>query len=409
MKMLVRLAWRNLWRHKRRTWLTVGAMIFSNVLLVFMISLQLGTYRMMIDNTLNAFSGHIQVQHHLYKDDAKIRHSIPQIIQLTEKIREELPDIAISARAITFALASSEKRSFGMQIIGIEPEYEASVSSLPGLIKEGRYLQDINAEEIVIGRVLARNLKVQVGDELTLLGSGYDGSFAAGIARIVGVYESGLNDLDRGMAEMPLAYFQELFAMDERGHAIVLNVGELFATDSRLQQVLKLIENNNELVARDWIDLQPGLMQAIQADMSSAWFMYGILIILVAFSVLNTQLMSVLERTREFGITMALGLKPGKLSRLILLETTLMATMGLLLGCFIGYLLSLYFQHYGFYYPGMEEMAAKFNLQDRIYPSISLLSVFFGPLIVFIFSIAAAIYPALRLHFLHPVTAMRAA
>lgn len=409
MSIIFRLAWRNLWRHKRRTWLTVGAMIFSNTLLVFMISLQLGTYRMMIENTLNAFSGHIQVQHKSYHNDPKIRYSIPDIVKLAQKLRDALHINSISARATAFALASSEKRSYGIQIVGVQPETESKVSTLPGLIKEGRYLRDSHAEEIVIGKALARNLKVNIGDEVTLLGGGRDGSFAAGIVTVIGIYESGLLDLDRGMVEMPLGYFQQLFSMGDHGHVIVVNVADLFAVNKIQQQINRLIKDNKDLVSLDWTELQPGLMQAIQADMSSAWFMYGILIILVAFSVLNTQLMSVLERTREFGITMALGLKPRSLSRLILLETGVMASLGLLIGCFIGFVVTLYFSHYGFTYPGMEEMADKFNLPDRMYPSVSIISVLFGPTVVYLFSILASVYPALRLHLLRPVNAMRAA
>lgn len=409
MNILFRLAWRNLWRHKRRTWLTIGAMVFSNVLLVFMISLQFGTYQMMIDNTLNAFSGHIQVQHQSYNDEPKMRYSVPEISVLTQQLSETLNSDGISARASAFALASSEQRSYGVQIIGVQPQTEPNVSTIPGLVKQGRYLNDPNAREIVIGKVLARNLKVQVSDEITLLGSGKDGSFAADIVTVVGIYDSGIIDLDRSMAEMPLDYFQELFAMQNSGHAIVVNASDLFQVKQWQQQIQQQIKDQPDLVAHDWITLQPGLMQAIQADFSSAWFMYGILIILVAFSVLNTQLMSVLERTREFGITMALGFRPGKLSRLILLETTMMASLGLIIGCAIGFLVMLYFDRYGFSYPGMEEMAYKFNLPDKMYPNVSFLSVLFGPSIIFVFSILAAIYPAVRLHFLHLVQAMRAA
>ncbi len=409
MNIILQLAWRNLWRHKRRTWLTVGAMVFSNTLLVFLISLQLGTYQMMIENTLNAFSGHIQVQHPTYNEDAKIRYSIPNIIQLAEQLRDELSSEAVSARAAAFALASSAQRSYGMQVLGVQPQYEPQVSTLPGLLQEGRYLQDSHAEEIVLGKVLARNLKVKIGDEITLLGSGRDGSFAAAIVSVVGIFDSGIIDLDRNIAAMPLGYFQQLFSMGTHGHNIVVNVPDLFAVKQWQQRINEYITGKPNLIARDWINLQPGLMQAIQADMSSAWFMYGILIILVAFSVLNTQLMSVLERTREFGITMALGLKPGRLSRLILLETGLMALLGLLLGCFIGFLITFYFNRYGFYYPGMEEMADKFNLPDRMYPSVSFISILIGPVIVYIFSLLAAVYPAMRLHFLKPVQAMRVA
>jgi ABC-type lipoprotein release transport system permease subunit len=158
----------------------------------------------------------------------------------------------------------------------------------------------------------------------------------------------------------------------------------------------------------DWDALQPGLKQAIAADMSSAFFMYGILVILVAFSVLNTQLMSVLERTHEFGIVMALGLTPGRLGRLVLLETAIMGLLGFILGALLGGIVTSWLTYHGFSYPGMDELAAKFNLPSRFYPEVSLLSLVSGPLVVFLFTVLAAFYPALRLRHLHPVEAMRA-
>ena len=143
--------------------------------------------------------------------------------------------------------------------------------------------------------------------------------------------------------------------------------------------------------------------------MTSAWFMYAILIVLVAFSVLNTQLMSVLERTREFGVMMALGVKPTRLGALVMAETAVMSGLGLAIGATLGFMLTYYLSIVGFSYPGMEEMAAQFNLSDRMYPSLSVLSIMLGPGIIFIFSLLASIYPALRLFFLQPVSAMRAA
>jgi len=404
----LRLAWRNLWRHKRRTWLTVLAMIFSNVLLVFMISLQFGSYDMMINNTLQAFSGHIQVQHQGYNDNPKLRRSIPGVISLAIDLRNTLPDARIAARGAAFALVSSEQRSLGIQIIGVEPAYEPMVSTLPGLVKEGRFLQDSNSAEIVIGSVLARNLKVSVGDELTLLGSGRDGSFAAGVVTITGISESGSSALDRSLAEVPLRYFQDTFAMRDHGNSIVVAVNELDAVATTLAAVENKIKGENDLTALDWSQLQPGLKQAIQADMSSAWFMYGLLIILVAFSVLNTQLMSVLERTREFGVITALGIKPRKLASLVMLETALMALLGLVIGLAIGWMLASYLHTTGFHYPGMEDMAEKFNLPDRVYPSVTFFSMILGPGVVFMFSLLAAVYPSLRLFRLQPVEAMRA-
>jgi putative ABC transport system permease protein len=405
MNIVLRLAWRNLWRHARRTWLTIGAMVFSNTLLVFMISFQFSMYDLMIDNTLQVFSGHMQVQAPGYKDDQKMRQVVPAVQPLADQLRRELDSQTIAARGWAFGLASSEERSYGIGIYGVEPEFEINVSNIPGLIKDGQYLERGDAMEIVIGRMLARNLRVGVGDELTILGSGLDGSFAAAVVTIVGIFDSGVKEIDRNIAEMPLAAFQDVFYMEGAGHQVVILAQTLDEAPMVQERVAAALPDG--LVVHDWTVLQPGLKQAIQADMSSAFFMYGILVILVAFSVLNTQLMSVLERTHEFGVVMALGMKPGRLGRLVMLETALMGLLGFLFGAAAGALFTYWFSVNGLSYPGMEEMTANFNLPGRVYPQVSMLKTVFGPAVVFLFTLLAAAYPAWRLRRLHPVEAMR--
>jgi putative ABC transport system permease protein len=409
----LRMAWRNIWRHRRRTWLTATAMIFSNVLLVFMISLQYGSYDMMIANTLQAFSGHLQVQAPGYQDNPRLRTSIPAVEGLADELRQALgaalPGARVAPRATAFALASSEQRSFGIQLIGVQPDVEPGVSTLPGLVKTGRFLQRHDAAEIVIGSVMARNLKVSVGSEITLLGSGYDGSFAAGIVEVVGIFDSGSLDMDRSFAEVPLGYFQEMFALGDRGNSVAVAVDELAQVPAAAEIARSVASGRGQLAVLDWNALHPGLRQAIQADLSSGWFMYGVLIVLVAFSVLNTQLMSVLERTREFGMISALGVRPRRLATLVMLETTLMALIGLALGLLLGWLVALYFNVHGFSYPGMEEIAQRYNLPAEMYPSLTAGTLLLGPSVVFAFCLLAAVYPALRLFRLRPVEAMRAA
>jgi ABC-type lipoprotein release transport system permease subunit len=408
LNLVLRLAWRNLWRQPRRTWLTTGAMVFSNALLVFMISFQFGMYRLMIDNSLQAFTGHMQVQAPGYKDDQKMRQTVPDVQRLATLLRGELGSDTIAARATTFVLASSDERTYGIAVFGVEPAHEPAVSSIPGLVTSGRFLDQTDAEEIVVGSVLARNLRVSVGDELTLLGSGRDGSFAAAVVTVVGIFESGVPDIDRSITEIPLGLFQDVFYMEGSGHQVVINAPRLPDAAALQERVETLLPSGQDLVVQDWDALQPGLKQAIQADMSSAFFMYGVLVILVAFSVLNTQLMSVLERTHEFGIVMSLGLTPGRLGRLVLLETTMMGLIGIALGALVGGAITYWLSIHGFSWPGMEEMAGKFNLPSRIYPTVTLASLLVGPAIVMLFSLLATLYPALRLHWLHPVEAMRA-
>ncbi len=408
MNIVGRLAWRNLWRHPRRTWLTIGAMLFSNAILVFMISLQFGMYDLMIDNTLKAFTGHLQVQAPGYKDEAKIRQVVPDAAAMAASLRGELGVDTVAARAAAFALVASADRTYGVQIAGVDPAYEPTVSTIPGLVDDGRWLGGFDAAEIVLGKVLARNLKVGPGDEVTLLGSGRDGSFAAAIATVVGVFDSGVTDFDRSIAEVPLGFFQDTFYMDGAGHAVVIALPALDDVAAYHAVVAATLPADSDLVVHDWDALQPGLKQAIQADLSSAFFMYAVLVVLVAFSVMNTQLMSVLERTHEFGVVMALGLTPGRLGRLVVLETAMMGATGMLLGGLAGALITAWFSVHGFSYPGMEEMAANFNLPSRFYPEPTLATLSAGPAVVFLGSLVAALYPALRLRRLHPVEAMQA-
>jgi ABC-type lipoprotein release transport system permease subunit len=403
-----RLAWRNLWRQPRRTWLTAGAMIFSNALIVFMISVQFGMYRMMIDNTLRSFSGHIQLQAPGYNDDQKMRQIVPDVAELAEQLRTELQLDSVSARGIGFALVSSVERSAPAQIIGVEPDTESLVSNMPGLVSKGRYLADRNAPEVVIGSVLARNLRVDIGDELTLLGNGPDGSFAAAIPTITGIIDSAIPDIDRTLLHIPLGFFQDTFSMGNAGHSVVIMAPEFTAIEHYRRQTAAFFEGRDDLVVLDWDALNPGLREALLADFVSAWLLYGVLIVLVAFSVLNTQLMSVLERTKEFGIILSLGLTPGRLGRLVILEAALMGLLGLVLGVLLGGAVAWYFSIYGFSLPGMDDIASKFNMPDRIYADVSPLSLLLGPTIVYVATLMAALYPALRLHWLRPVDAMRA-
>jgi ABC-type lipoprotein release transport system permease subunit len=408
MGLVMRLAWRNLWRQPKRTLLTTGAMVFSNVLLIFMISLQFGMYGLMIENGLKIFTGHIQIQAEGYLDEPRMRLTVGNATSLAAAVRDA-DGLEAAARGSAFALLSSAERTYGVAILGVEPAHEPDVSSLPGLVKDGRYLDEPAATEIVVGSTLARNLKVEVGDELTLMGSGADGSFAAAVLDIVGIFDSGVTDIDRSFGMIPLATFQDVFFMRDSAHMIVITAATLADVPAAVQTVDALVPADAGLAVHDWDTLEPALKQTIQADISSAVFTYLVLVILVAFSVLNTQTMSVLERTREFGIVMALGLRPGRLGKLVLLESAFMGAMGALAGIVLGGLVTLYFSKNGLTYPGLEEMAAQFNLPGRMYPAVTVPSLVLGPLVVFVFTLLATIYPALRLNALKPVEAMRAA
>ncbi|MGB5718662.1 MAG: FtsX-like permease family protein [Gammaproteobacteria bacterium] len=401
------LAWRNIWRHPRRTLLTIAAMVFADTLLVFMLGLQFGQYRMMIDNSLRIFTGQMQVQASGYHDEPHMYRSIPAADGLAEVIRNNTRLEAVAVRAYGFALVSSETRTIGAQISGVDPRHEPLVSTIPGLVTQGRYLQGRANNEIVVGSTLARNLKVKPGDELTVLGSGRDGSIAATVAPVVGIFESGNRDLDRQMLGMPIDTFRDVFSMGDQAHSIIIG-GDRDQADRIAAGAMAALQAHDGLRLLDWETLLPGLKQAIQADFTSAWFMYAVLIVLVAFGMLNTMLMSVLERTHEFGILLALGVRHGKLGTMIITESALLAMTGMLLGMLAGGLVIWYFLVNGFTYPGMEAMGERFNIPSVLHPEVSLRSLLPGPLAVFIATLLASLYPIWHMRKLRPIEALQA-
>jgi ABC-type lipoprotein release transport system permease subunit len=408
MGILLRLAWRNLWRHPRRTWLTASAIAFSAMLLVFMITLQLGAYDMMIDTSLRVFTGQMQVQREGYQDKPQMRATVPDAARLAAELRRATGLDAIAARAQGFALVSSRDRSYGVPVIGVEPAYEPTVSTVPRLVKQGRYLSAADAPEAVLGARLARNLRIEVGDELTLLGSGKDGSVAATVLPVVGIFESGNPELDRHLVQLPLATFQETFAMGGDAHAIVVS-GPSYETipQTRVAVAAELAARPG-LVVLDWEQLLPGIKQLIQTDMVQNWITYIALIVIVTLSIMNTFLMSVLERTREFGIMLALGASPLRIGTMVMLESAYLTLLGLVLGIALGGGIAAYFHFEGFTFPGMKEIYAQFGLPGVIHAKLSFAGFTLGPMVILAFTLLAALYPALRIRKLQPVEAIHA-
>ena len=409
--MLIALALRNIWRVPRRTICTLLAVSFTTAVLVFFQSLQFSTYATTINASTSIFQGHLQVQDQNYAEKPQIRNSINDSENILMAI-EKIPGIdSITSRAMAFALASSAERTYGIQVVGVETEQEKKLSSIPGTIMVGSYLNSTAENTAVIGEALARNLKITVGGELTLLGQSYDGSLAASVVKIVGIFRSGSVDIDRGLIEIPLQQFQEIFSMGNKIHTIVIksaNIREVAALQKDIKIALSHIQNSTQPVRiLRWDELMPGLKESIDLDYASSWLFFSSLILIVCFTILNTFLMSVLERTREFGIMLAIGCTPMRISILICIESLLLTGMGILFGASIGALIVLYFIQYGFHIPGSEEIMQMWNISMAIYPQITLQSITISPAIIFIVAFLSSLYPAIRIWKLEPVTAIR--
>ena len=405
-----KLSWRNIWRNKRRSALTILAIVFATALLVFMLSFQLGSYDDMINASVTLDTGHIQIMPTGYHADQKIRNVIDSPDKLLDTVKQ-LPSVkGAAARAESFCLASSDNRTKGVLISGVHPAQEQTVSRLSKSMKTGEYLAADDADAAVIGLLLAKQLKLGIGDELTLLGQGRDGSIAAGIVTIKGIFQSGVDEFDRNVIQVPYAYFNDMFYMNHTAHRIVVLLDSLKTIEKSRSAIASRIDSarmdTDRLKIFTWDILMPGLRQTIRLDLISGFIMYGILIIVVCFSILNTFLMSILERKKEYGVLIAIGTTPLRLMKFVLTESMLMTLIGLIIGIGAGTAVTLFFSHHGIGLGEASDMLSQYGISDRLFPKLTLVSLVSGPLLILVFTFLTALIPALRIRTLRPVEAI---
>ncbi len=400
------IAWRNLWRNKRRTWLTAGGIGFAGVLVTAANSLQVGTFDMMVDTTARFFAGHVQVQHPRFLDDPRADHAVADAAARVETLASSGEFQAVAPRAQAFALLSaaqssvgSEAPAFGGLVVGVDPQREfAAIRHQPA---SGRFLQAPG--EAYLGAVLAKNLGVAVGDDVAILGNAQGGGVAAMAATVVGTFDTGQADFDRSQLHVPLADFQQAFGMADAVHAIALTL----ADQSAARDVAESLRDA-ATVGVSWQALLPDIHQLVELKYQSSYMIYALLVVLVVFGIVNTFLMTTFERTPEFGMLKALGMRPAAIFGMLALEALWMALLGLALafavaGPLIG-ALSVTGVSLGDAYA---EMTGQFMMPERLHPSFGFRAALeFGIAVVVLTQLAAAV-PAWRLRRLRVVDALR--
>ncbi len=406
-----KIAWRNIWRNPRRSILTICAIGFACIVLIFMLSFQFGSYETMINTSVKIQTGHIQIQAQGYHDNKDIRLVIKDP-KAVEKVISSIGHIAgFTFRSEAFSLISRGKRTYGALVTGIDPRKEMRISRLKSLIRRGRFLKEGDKEGALIGTLLAKNLRASVNDDVTVLGQGRDGSIAATVLKVKGIFGSGISELDRSAVLIPLETFSSVYSMESSVHKAIIVLDSLkYVPQSKkaLSAALKGIRNDPPLVALDWEELMPGLRQGIELDLISGLIFYLILILVVAFSIMNTFLMAIFERTREFGVLMAIGVTPRRITKLLLMESLGLTLVGIGFGMLIGVLFTLYFQIHGIDVSGASDLLSQFGITGRLYPRLGLLSISIGPAAVLILTSVVALYPALKIRSFRPVEAMAA-
>lgn len=396
---------RNLWRVRRRTWLTSGGVAFAVFIMVFAWSMQVGSFTVMIDNATSLLTGHLQVKQASYVDDPSVRNTLGGARRLLE-VLDAIPGVRAAApRAVAYALVSGDDRSFGAQVMGVDPDRERRLSDIPDRIAAGRYLS--GPSDAVVGVLLARNLAVGVGDELVILGSTKEGGVAALAVTVAGLVETAIDDLDRTLLQVDLGTFQDAFGLEDEVHLVAVNVAGIDAADTMARRVEERLPPG--IVVETWSELMPELEQMVSVKQAGQRVFFAILALLMAFSVFNTFAMTVYERTRELGMLLAVGMRPGRIIVMLQLEATLMCLLGIGIGALVSVALIGTLGRTGIPLGDVGEVLRQYHMPERIYPTLATGTLVIAPLLMFVAVQVAALIPTLRIRRLRPVDALRVA
>jgi ABC-type lipoprotein release transport system permease subunit len=350
---LLQLAWRNLWRNPRRTFITMAAIALGYAMLMFVACLMAGLRWQMIENGTRLVLSQIQVHAPGYYPNRSMQKTIgggkgTDVGALLTAIDADPRVYAAAPRVYGYGLVNSGHRSAGVELMGVVPDQEPKVTVLNTQIVKGNYLSDRMTMGVVVGDKLASTIGVQPGSQIVLLTQAADGSMGNDLYSVVGVFHTGLDALDRSVVLMSLASLQKLLNLAPgRIHEVGIRLDQI-AGASRVAAALQArLAKTPPVQVMDWEELVPELSDYVQFNRSITFVLFFIFFLLAVIGIMNTMLMAVFERTRELGMLMALGMRPFQVIGLILAEAAALAGASLVLGAAIGAPLLWYLQVHG--------------------------------------------------------------
>lgn len=410
--MLWKLAFRNVLRQRRRSLLTLLSMGGGYLLLCLSLSISEGSYNHIIDVFTRDHTGHIQIHAADYLDRPSLYKRIYHSEQWLPPAMARLGIRAAAPRVYSPALAYGENKTAPATVVGIDPAREAGTTLLPQKVKQGQWLEDAMTATgywpAMVGYSLAQTLHLQVGDELVLISQGADGSIANdvfSVTAIVGTEDSA----ERMQVYVSLKAMSAFISLEAGLHEWALLVDRPAAAQGvarSLQEYLDQQQPEQALQVAPWQTVERGFYNGMQADKQGNYVSMGIIMFIVALGVLNTILMSTLERTREFGVLKAIGTRPGLLVRLILLESLLLAAMGCIVGLLLALPVNSYFVHHGIQLSHGFDMGG--ILFDRLLGEFSWFTLGVPALVVMGSTLLVSLYPAVRVARITPLTALQA-
>jgi putative ABC transport system permease protein len=402
------LAWRNVWKNKRRTILTLLTIMVGCAMIILFRAIQDGGYGKMIEDSIASNTGHIQIHEKGFWENMSIDYAFEPNDQLLHYLRKSPGVSATSIRVHAGGLIANENNSYLVMVQGVDPEQEKKVSNIDTTVQPGgRYITADDGKNIVMGYTLAKNLEVKVGDQVIMSSQGFDGSFAGAKLTIVGIFKTGNPRYDQFMIIMPLAQAKETFSM--MGHISSITVRlKNTANMEDVRDEIRGLPGMKKSEVMGWDELLPELIQHIVMDKLFGNIFYFILLLIVSFGVLNTIQMSVFERIRELGIMMAIGTKPRQIVTMVMIESVFISLMGVLLGMAVGSALSYYFTLHPFDYSEYQKEMEAFNQITTVFPALlTIKNVLSTALVTFLFGVTFSIAPARRASKLKPLEAIR--
>jgi len=391
MKTYLQLAWRNLWRNKRRTLIASASIFFAVIFALLMRSMQEGSYDYMVDASVSMYTGYIQVHAKDYWHKRSIDKSMELSLTRMDKIDSVKHVTLVTPRLESFSLISYGNVTKVASIVGIHPELENEMTDLKSKLISGKYLTE-NSKGVMIAEGLATLLKVEIGDSVVLYGQGYHGVTAAAQVEVEAIVKFTLPALNKTMVYLSLDYSQWLYAAPNRVTTLSIMIDEAKKINEVHVAVSNLFDEKYEVMM--WSELMPELVQSIEVDNAGGIIMLGILYVVIGFGIFGTVMMMTAERTKEFGILISVGMKKWRLSYVSFLESLFLSFIGVLAGIIVSIPILYYLKQNPIPLTGeMADVMLKFGL-DPIIPFRFAANIFVDQfLTVLVIAMISALYP----------------
>lgn len=401
-----KIAWRNVARNQNRSAITIAAVAAGLASLIFLKSFVDGADHQMVANYTDLLIGHIQIHKAGFQKNMSLEKNIPATDGVLASLKRVPGVKAVSGRIKDFCLISSPESSAGILLYGVDPLTEPKVSTIHQRLRAGRFFTKDDRDKIIIGKSLSEQLKAGLNDKVVLMSQASDGSLSAAAYEVSGIIETGAEEIDKNLAFIPLRSAQDLLVMEGKISEIIVKAASLESIDLIKARVRKQIDLNKFEVL-DWKEISPMTYQWLQFDQVFTGFILFIVLLVVAAGILNTVLMGVLERVREFGIMLALGTKPGQITRMVTIESLILGLIGVLCGACLGIGLVLAFGITGIDLSGLSKALNSFYIGSVVYPRLDLPAVCFYAGIVLFICVIVAVFPARKASRLSPIEAIR--